>query len=333
MSDVNNNGSNPAQALAANGSEPTESEFVMPELTGQQAKELAEESKATGKSIEDLIKAKSGAPAKDVSQPTAEQKEAAREAIRKFKVKVDGSEREVDEGELLRGYSHQQAANKILQEGRAAKKQAEEFLTMMKDPERFYEVAKQLGHDPRSLSEKYLVSQIEEELLDPREKELRDARKKLKSIEDMERQQKEMVEKQRLEEMKTKYVKDYEEKFVGALQESGLPATKAMVGEMAKYISRSAKIGFKMEPSEAAQLVKEDIQKAQMSLIGNADGETLLRLLGDDVAAKILQARGSKVKSTGFNTPSIQGERREIQQKGDGKRMTQKEWAEFKRRK
>ena len=170
-------------------------------------------------------------------------------------------------------------------------------------------------------------------MLDPREKELRDARKKLKSIEDMERQQKEMVEKQRLEEMKQKYVKDYEEKFVGALKESGLPPTKAMIGEMAKYISRSAKIGFKMEPSEAAQLVKEDIQKAQMSLIGNADGETLLKLLGDDVAAKILQARGSKVKNTGFSTPSTQGERREVQQSGKSGRMSAKEWAEFKRKK
>lgn len=332
MSDVNNNGSNPAQAPVAKGAEP-QAEFVMPELSGEQAKALAEESKATGKSIEDLIKAKQGSPAKAPAQPTSEQKEAAREAIRKFKVKVDGAEREVDENELLRGYSHQQAANKILQEGKAARKQAEEFLSMMKDPERFYEVAKQLGHDPRALSEKYLVSQIEEEMLDPREKELRDARKKLKAIEDMERQQKEAVEKQRMEEMKAKYVKDYEEKFTAALRDSGLPPTKAMVADMAKYISRSAKIGFKMEPSEAAQLVKEDIQKAQMSLIGNADGETLLKLLGDDVAAKILQARGSKVKQTGFNTPSVQGERRELATRTEGKRMSAKEWAEFKRRK
>ena len=332
MSDSINNGSNPTAPVQGTAPEAS-NDFVMPELTGAEAKALAEESKATGKSIEELVKAKSGVQSKAPVAPTSEQKEAAREAIRKFKVKVDGSELEVDENELLRGYSHQKAANKILQEGKAARKQAEEFLNLMKDPEQFYEVAKKLGHDPRSLSEKYLVQQLEEEMLDPREKELRDARKKLKSIEDMERQQKEMVEKQRLEEMKQKYVKDYEEKFVGALKESGLPPTKAMIGEMAKYISRSAKIGFKMEPSEAAQLVKEDIQKAQMSLIGNADGETLLKLLGDDVAAKILQARGSKVKSTGFNTPSVQGERREVQQSGKTGRMSPKEWAEFKRKK
>lgn len=327
-----NNGDNPV----ANGSESVaeSTEFVMPELTGQQAKELAEESKATGKSIEELVKAKQGVSSKEsASPPTAEQKEAAREAIRKYKVKVDGTDMEVDENELLRGYSHQKAANKILQEGKAARKQAEQFIQMMKDPEQFYEVAKKLGHDPRGLAEKYLVHQLEEEMMDPREKELRDARKKLKAIEDMERQQKEAIEARRVEEMKQRYVKDYQEKFIAALQEYQLPPTKPMVAEMAKYISRSAKIGFKMEPSEAAQLVKEDIQRAQMSLIGNADGETLLKLLGDDVAAKILQARGSKVKQTPFSTPSVQGERKEVKSAGNKGRMTAKEWAEFKRKK
>lgn len=332
----------PVAAEAASGPAPVGS---IDNLTGEQAVALAKQAKETGKSIEELLSEqgnKSSTPKKgadgkfqstSANEPSKDLvKDAVQEAIKKFKVKVDGQELEVDEGELLRGYSHQKAANKILQEGRQARKQAEEFLSMMKDPERFYEVAKQLGHDPRALSEKYLVSQLEEEMMDPREKEFRQMKKKLQAVEDMERKQREAVENARLEEMKSKYVKDYETQFTQALQESNLPPTKAMVGEMAKYISRSAKIGFKMEPKEAAQLVKEDIQKAQMSLIGNADGETLLKLLGDDVAKKILQARGAKVKQPGFNTPIEQGERREIQSTNKGnRRMSAKEWAEFKR--
>jgi len=311
-------------------------DFVMPEISGLEAKALAEESKATGKSIQELLMAKAGkSPVANQSQePTADQKEQAREAIRKYKVKVGGHEREVDEKELLRGYSHQQHASKILQEGQTARKQAEQFISMMKDPEQFYEVAKKLGHDPRGLAEKYLVSQLEDELLDPREKELKEARFKLKAIEDKERKQKESIEAQRLDEVKQKYVKDFETKFIDALQKSDLPPTKPMIAEMAKYISRSAKIGFKMEPHEAAQLVKEDIQKAQISLIGNADGETLLKLLGDDVAKKILTARGSKVKQTGFTTPAEQAPKREIQPAGKGtKRMSPREWRDYNRKK
>lgn len=348
-SSSNNGGSNPSQPqgsqVASAASEPAP--VSTDHLTGEQAVALAKQSKETGKSIQELLSEQStksptsnrGADGKFQSSQTDESskdlvKDAVQEAIKKFKVKVDGQEMEVDEQELLRGYSHQKAANKILQEGRQARKQAEEFINMMKDPERFYEVAKQLGHDPRGLAEKYLVSQLEEEMLDPREKEFREMKKKLQAVEDMERKQREAIEQARLNEMKQRYVQDYEKQFTEALSESQLPPTKAMVAEMAKYISRSAKIGFKMTPAEAAQLVKEDVQKAQLSLIGNADGETLLKLLGDDVAKKILTARGSKVKQPNFSTPIEQGEKREIQSSNKGnKRMSAKEWAEFKRRK
>ena len=133
--------------------------------------------------------------------------------------------------------------------------------------------------------------------------------------------------------MKQKYVKEYEEKFIGALKESQLPPTKAMVAEMAKYISRSAKIGYDMSPKEAAQLVKEDVQKAQLNLIGNADGETLLKLFGDDVAKKILAARGQKVKQPQdyLQTPKEQAEQRE--RTTPNRRMTAKEWREFNQKK
>jgi hypothetical protein len=258
----------------------------------------------------------------------------AKEAAKKYKVKVDGQELEVDEQELLRGYTHQKAANKKLQEGLAARKQAEQFVAMMKDPEKFYETAKKLGHDPRLLAEKYLAAQLEDELLDPRDKELKEAKRKLKHIEDMERQQKEAVEKQRNEALKAKYAKDYSDQFVSALEETGLPPTKPMVAEMAKYISRSAQLGFKMTAAEAAQLVKEDIQIAHQRLIGDADGETLIRLLGDQVANKVRKFDVAKLKSpeSQLKTPQEQSERTE-RPKNSGKRMSAKEWREFNRTK
>ena len=180
---------------------------------------------------------------------------------------MDGEELEVDESELLRGYSHQKAANKILQQGAAARKQAEEFISMMRDPEKFYDTAKKLGHDPRKLAEEYLAKQLEDELLDPMDKELKEAKAKLKKIEDMEKAEKEAIEAKRNEVLKQKYAKDYSDQFVSALQETSLPPTKAMVAEMAKYVSRAAKIGFKMTAQEAAQLVKEDVQTAHQRLI------------------------------------------------------------------
>ena len=289
--------------------------------------------KSTADLVSEAAKSALGkGPSTEEINDKLEEVEAPKQESRKYKLKVDGKEVEVDEDELKRGYSHQKAANKILQEGKAARKQAEQFVNMMKDKGQLFDAISKLGHDPRALAEEYLASQLEQEMMDPRDRELADARKKLQSIEDMERQQREAVQKRHDDEMRAKYAKDYNDKFVEALQESGLPGTKPMVAEMAKYIGRSAKIGFKMTPLEASQLVKEDIQRAQMSLYKDADGETLLRLLGDDMAAKLLQARGSKVKNpeAQLRTPSVQGEIKP-RSKDPKKRMSAKEWRDFNR--
>lgn len=260
-------------------------------------------------------------------------KDAAQEAIRKHKVKYEGKEIEVDEEELKRGYSHQKHASKILQEGKAARKQAEEFVSMMKDKSKLFDAIQKLGHDPRKLAEEYLASQLQDEMMDPRDKELRDTKAKLQKIEDMERMQREAAQKRHNDEVSAQLSKEYSTQFVSALQESGLPPTKPMVADMAKYISRSAKIGFKMTPQEAAKLVKQDVEKAHMALLGNSDGETLLKLLGDEVASKILTARGSKLKSpeAQLRTPAEQGEHKE--RGTPNKRMSSKEWRNFNRKK
>lgn len=269
------------------------------------------------------------------AQPTSNPvKDAAQEAMRKYKVKVDGQELEVEEQELIRGYGHQKAANKALQEGRAYRKQAEEFISMMKDPEKLFDVIQKLGHDPRNLSEKYLSRVLEDELMDPREKELRDTKAKLKQIEDMERMQREAVEKKRNEALKAQYSQQYETQFVEALQTTGLPPTKPMVAEMAKYIGRAAQLGFKMTATEAAHLVREDIQRAHMALIGDSDGDTLIKLLGEDVANKVRKWDTSRVRTPEQNlrTPQEQGEPNQ-RSRSTGKRMSPREWREFNRKK
>jgi len=263
---------------------------------------------------------------------TGDVKSAAQEAMRKYKVKVEGQELEVDEKELLRGYSHQKAASKALNEGKALRKQAEEFVAMLKDKDKLKDVLVKLGHDPRRLSEEILSAHLEDELMDPKDKQLRDITSKLKHLEDMDKRQKEAVQTQRLEEMKTRFMKEYETDFVQALQESKLPPTKPMVAEMARYISRAAKIGFKMSAQEAAKLVAEDVRSAHERLIGDSDGETLLKLLGDEVANKIRKVDTSRLKNpeAGLQTPEKSLEPRE-RRHSPQKRMSTREWQLHKR--
>ncbi len=261
-------------------------------------------------------------------------KDAAAEAMRKFKVKVDGQEIEVDEQELRRGYAHQKAASKALNEGKALRKQAEQLVSMMKDQGQLFDVIKKMGHDPRKLAEEFLANQLQDELMDPRDKELRDTKARLKQIEDMENMQKEALQKQHIEKLKSKFTEDYSKQFTEALDQSGLPKTKVTVAEMAKYIARAADMNFKMTAAEAAQLVKEDLQSVHRSLIGDSDGEALIRLLGEEVANKVRKWDTSRVKTPEqhLQTPMEQGEPSN-RSKSSGKRMSAKEWREFNRKK
>lgn len=300
-----------------------------PNMTGSEAKAWVESQKAKPKVIDPKDPGRADAPKEE--NPV---KEAAREAMKR-KVIVDGKEEEVDVDAALKDYAKYKSANQKFMQASEMRKQAEQFVMMMKDPEKYFEAATKLGHNPRDLAEKYLAAQLEDELLDPRDRELKEARRKLKAVDDMEKSHKEAIENQRNEALKAKYAKEYSDQFVEALQKTNLPPTKPMVAEMAKYIHRAAKIGFEMTASEAAQLVKEDIQVAQQKLFKDVDGDMLIKLLGDDLANKVRKWDTSRVRNPEANlrTPNEQPDPSKVRQRGTPtKQMTPKEWREFNRK-
>jgi hypothetical protein len=262
-------------------------------------------------------------------------KSAAQEVMRKYKVKVSGEEREVDEKELLRGYSHQSAANKEMQEAKRLRKQNEDFVSMMRDPEKLEAALEKLGHKPRELYEARLAKQLKVELMSPEQKaqyerdlKLEAAEAKLREIDEFKAKEQEAVKQKHFNEMKAKFSAEYNDQFVETLKSSGLPPTKETVAKMASYISRAAKIGFEMTPQEAASMVKDDIQKLHLSVLGQSDGETLLKLLGDEAAQKILAARGLKVRNpeADLSTPQNQNRHDRQRNRQTSARPSHRDW-------
>lgn len=309
-------------------------------MTGAQAKAWVESQKQ--KKEEPLQAKPSKASDPYLNEPKKDQvttdtvKEAVAEAKRKLKI----DDQDIDEDEVIKIYrerrGHQQAANKALQEGNAKRKQAEELVTLLRDPDKVFDVLTKLGHDPRTLSEKKMVAVLQEEMMSPEEREFRDLRAEKKAREEADRVAKETAEKAEVDrahgELKTKWAKDYTEQFTRALSETSLPATKYTVAEMAKYIADAAKIGYKLTAQDAAKLVREDLVERQKRLIGDTDGEMLIQLLGEDVANKIRKWDTGRLKNPEPPrvAPENQGSPRE--KRAPHKRMTSKEWREFNRR-
>ncbi len=322
-------------AIVAQATEAAVAQASPKNMTGEEALAMvrAEKEKASASAGSKTTPTTAQPSKKEASSTPDPLKEAAKEAARKFKVKVDGEELEIEEEELKRGYAHQKAANKLFQEGKMLRKQSEEYLSMMRDPEKFFETAKKLGHDPRALAEKYLANQLEDELMDPKDKRIRDLESQ-QALRDQEKENEKKKEEDKLTQtLKTKFAKEYSDSFVAALQESNLPADKITVGEMAAYIGRAAAIGFKLSAKDAATLVEQDQElKAQKKFGKNADVKAIVKFLGPDNVEKIRVFLLEQLKNpeAGLTTPSEQGPVRE--RRTPSRRMTPREWREYNRK-
>lgn len=225
--------------------------------------------------------------------------ESAEPVIPRHRVKVDGNEVEVDLEELKRGYSHQQAANKILQEGKTARQQAEQLVQLLKSDPLAVLKDPRLGLNVRKLAEEYLAAEIGDELMDPKDKELRDLKRWKEEREGEANRAKEEEENARQQELRSKYVNDYSASIVEVLEAGGLPKNPVCVKRMAYYMQEGLKRGIELSPRDVVPLVKEDYMEEQKALFGSADGDSLLSLLGEDVAAKIRKHDLSRLKSSG----------------------------------
>lgn len=231
--------------------------------------------------------------------------EQQQEQIRRYKVKVNNEELEVDEDELVRGYQTRKAADEKFREAAMARKQAEEFISLLKNEEEVFNVLAKLGYDPKDLSEKYLVKQLEEELLSPEEKELRDYKRKLAQYEAEKKAEQERIEQEQRLELINKFTNDYQTQIIDALETSGLPKTQHTVKRMSYYMHQALQRGYDLTAKDVVHLVREDYIQEQKALFGNLDGEKLVELLGKETADKIRKHGISKIKKVSQEKPKV----------------------------
>ena len=258
------------------------------------------------------------APSQEVQTPQVAE-------VKKYKVKVDGQEQEVLEQDLIAGYQTRQASDKAFREAAQLRKQSEEFVRLLKEDPIKVLTNPKIGHDVRKLAEEYLISQMEEEMLDPKDRELRDAKAQLKAIEEEKNAQKAQEEELRAQELRTKYSQNYQKSIITALNTSGLPQTEETVKKMAYYMHQGLKRGMELEAIDVVDLVKDDYVKAQKSLYSGLDGDALVAILGDDIASKIRKHDIAKLKNPKQSVSTSQNSNTSKPSQST-KKMTKEDW-------
>jgi hypothetical protein len=235
---------------------------------------------------------------------------------KKFVLKVDGEdvEEEIDlndeEGMKAR-LQLARAAKKRMSEAVAEKKKAFEIIKAFEaDPE---SMLARLGPKGREIAEQYLLKQIQDDMLSPQEKEHRDLKKKLETYEQKEAREKQEREQSIQQKKEYEYAQSFQNTIIQALNKSGLPKSPELVKRMAAVMSKNLELGLELTPDDLVSEVKSDLINILKSVVGDADGDSLIQMFGKDVANKIrksdlrvLQEKQSQLFQSGIRQEKSQ---------------------------
>lgn len=228
----------------------------------------------------------------------------------KFKLKVDGEEFEDeidlnDKEELKRRFQLAHAAKKRISEANDAKKKAFDLAKKFETSEDDF-LSKLPPDKARALAEKFLLAQIQDEMLSPEEKEFRDLRKYKESSESEKAAMKKRSEDEAAQKMENEYAQNFQDTIITALSKSGLPKSPDLVKRFAGVMKKNLELGLELTPDELVSEVKSEVTSLLKSIIGDADGDQLIKIFGDDVAKKIRK----------FDVKSLQDKQNQVFQKG-----------------
>jgi multidrug efflux pump subunit AcrA (membrane-fusion protein) len=210
----------------------------------------------------------------------------AETVARMYKVMVDGQELEVDEKELTRGYAHNKAASKRMEEAAMSRKEAESVLRMFKDSPR--QAMQRLGIDVRNLAEEVIQEELNDAMLSPEAKELRKYKAELERYQSSEKQAREQYEAEQLAKQEAQYTEQLQSQIVSTLDTAGLPRTERTVSRIAYYMQSALNAGFpNVSPADVIEYVKKDHIDDIKSTLGALNEDQIAAFLDAETIKKV----------------------------------------------
>lgn len=267
------------------------------------------------------------APVPDAA--SAEAPEAAHKAEtpaeKRYRLKVNGQEREFSEAEVIRRAQMAEAAQEKFQ--KAAHLEKLESAIQQGDRRA---IQKLLGDDRfHNFAVEYLSERLEEEEMSPKERELRGRERQLQEYEEKMRAEQEQRQAQAMKQMEDHYAQKFDQEFSAAMKAQKLPPTPKAVARMAELMKQNLEMGLDLPATSIAQLVKEELTTTVKSIMDGLDDESLASLLGEQVEAKLLKRSREKLKSP-MGTNRAQSQSREAAPRGQAQQRLSKE--EFRER-
>jgi hypothetical protein len=218
---------------------------------------------------------------------------AQQEARRKYRLKVEGQEIEVDEDELKKGYSHSRAASMRMQEATELKKQAaaerqqyNELLTQFEqDPWKLFELLKK---DPDTAAEERLLRKLEYESMTPqqralyeKERSLTAKERDLKEFEELKRKHEEALAEQEQEALTYKAVQQIDNEIGAAFDATGTKPTPRTVARVAEIMLAhlDSEDGERLDAGKALGIFQNEMKGEIGTYLSSLNAEQLIQAL------------------------------------------------------
>ena len=283
-----------APVASSNASAPIESNSAP--ATNTQPQTDSQQSAQTDRNEKGQFVAKNGQPnQQNPAQQTPAQKA---EAIRKLKLKIDGHEEEYAEEDVVKLAQMGRASQKRFQEVAEKRKQAEDFIKMLKENPISVLTNPAIGVDMRKLAEEFLHNEYKKEVLTPEARKIQELEDQLRKHDEDKKKIEETKRQEEFNKLQDHYKQEFDKKITTALQSSGLPKSPKTVKRMADYMIMALENGIDLEPGNVVELVRQDYMTEVSELFSQTDGDTLLKLLGEPVANKIRKADLARIRTS-----------------------------------
>lgn len=251
--------------------------------------------------------------AENVETPVTQEEIQTPETPRKYKVKVDGFESEVEESELINSYQKGRSADKRFQEASDLRKQLETFVENAKaDP---YQLLEQLGHNPKDWARNLLLAEIEaeEQEKDPNLKRIAGLEKKLNDLEKGEQSKKQLQLEEIAKAEESALVAKIDNEIGKTLEEMGFMAGTApaeLIADIAEQMLAEYKLSkTSIDSKEALSRTKQSYSR-RLAAISKNKPDAILDLIPSEYLDKIAEAYMKKrqpksVPTIKSNTPAI----------------------------
>lgn len=236
-----------------------------------------------------------------VATPTAKEQKALEKQLKKFKVKIDGKEEDMevdlnDEASLQKHLQMSRASQKRMQEAQELRKSAEEFINLLRTNPRKVLSDPNINVDLKKLAQEYIDEQISNAQKTPEQLEKEKIQKEFEELKDRVKKEEETRKQREFERLTREHEEKIQVSIESALKTSDLPKTPYTVRKMAEMMMLALQNNVDLSPQDLAPIIRKQMQTDIKELFGAASDDVLEELVGKERISAIRRKKVAAVK-------------------------------------